>query len=46
MKIEEWKEATRKAIDGVQKLFNPAELRVIYDFLETVSQDDIDGNVV
>lgn len=42
MKYEEFKAEFRKQIGLNVKYFNPAEIKVLYDFLETIIESDFD----
>lgn len=42
MKIEEYKEITRRALGNIAQYLKPKEIQAIYDFIATVTQQDID----
>jgi hypothetical protein len=39
----EWKRLTNRAINNVSKYFKPKEVQALFDFLETVTDDDLHG---
>ncbi|OGV08678.1 MAG: hypothetical protein A2499_04910 [Stygiobacter sp. RIFOXYC12_FULL_38_8] len=41
MTLTEWKDATRQAILSTASCFKPKEIDVLFDFLETVTEDDL-----
>jgi hypothetical protein len=42
MEIKEYQDITRRAVNNVAHLFKPKELMVLMDFIQTVTQKDID----
>jgi|GEM_PF-4405739 hypothetical protein len=41
MELEKWKEMTRRAIFNTAPYFETKEKQVLFDFLETVTEDDL-----
>ena len=41
MKVEVYKKITRGAISRVSKFFKPKEIQVLFEFIETIKQEDI-----